>query len=64
MLNMTKREALAHFKNASEMAEALGISRSAVSQWGDDDQIPPVHELRIRYELRPEAFDSDTKAAA
>lgn len=61
---MTKREALVHFKNASEMAEALGITRSAVSQWDDEDQIPPVHELRIRYELKPEAFGSETKAAA
>lgn len=52
---MTKLEALALFKNASEMASALGITRSAVSQWKDEEPIPAVHELRIRYELRPVA---------
>lgn len=36
---------------------ALGLkSRQAIYMWGDD-RIPEAHYLRIRYELKPEAFD-------
>lgn len=50
---MTKREALAYFRNAADMAAQLGISRSAVSLWDDDKPIPKVHELNIRFVLKP-----------
>lgn len=32
---MTKQEVIEHFGSASELARKLGISRSAVSLWGD-----------------------------
>lgn len=53
---MTKAEALQRFKNASQMAKALGITRSAVSQWPDDADIPREHELTILYVLKSEDF--------
>ncbi len=49
---LTKREAIALFKTAKGLAEALGVSKSAVSQW-PEGPIPVKHDLRIRYELRP-----------
>jgi DNA-binding transcriptional regulator YdaS (Cro superfamily) len=36
---MTTKEAAEFFGNASKLAEALNISRSAVSKWGD---VPPA----------------------
>ena len=27
--------------------------------WKDGEAIPVAHELRLRYQLRPEAFDAD-----
>lgn len=61
---MTKQEAVQLFRNQSDLAEALGISRSAVSQWDDEAHIPEVHELRIRYVLRPEHFETSKTEAA
>ena len=52
---LSKKEAIALFSSAKELATALGISKSAVSQW-PDGPIPDNHDLRIRYELRPEHF--------
>ncbi len=58
---LSKKEAIALFSSAKELAEALGISKSAVSQW-PDGQIPDKHDLRIRYELKPEHFRPATDA--
>ena len=55
--SLSKKEAIALFSSAKELAKALGISKSAVSQW-PDGPIPDKHELRIRYELKPEHFRS------
>ena len=52
---LSKKEAIALFSSAKELAKALGISKSAVSQW-PDGPIPDNHDLRIRYELKPEHF--------
>ena len=52
---LSKQEAIALFSSAKELAKALGISKSAVSQW-PDGPIPDNHDLRIRYELKPEQF--------
>ena len=32
---MRKSDVLAHFKTATAAAKAIGITKSAVSQWGD-----------------------------
>lgn len=37
------------------LCDALGITRQAFDQW-KDGPIPEVHDLKIRYELRPELF--------
>lgn len=42
--------------NQAELARVLGISRSAVAQWADDQPIPERQLLRLKFELRPEAF--------
>lgn len=52
---LSKQEAIALFSSAKELAKALGISKAAVSQW-PDGPIPDNHDLRIRYELKPEHF--------
>lgn len=52
---LSKQEAIALFSSAKELATALGISKAAVSQW-PDGPIPDKHDLRIRYELKPERF--------
>lgn len=52
---LNKQEAIALFSTAKALATALGISKSAVSQW-PDGPIPENHDLKIRYELKPEHF--------
>jgi hypothetical protein len=54
---ITKAQAIAAYGgNASDLARALKIRPQAVYQWGDDEPIPDNHELRLKYELRPEVF--------
>lgn len=62
---LSKQEAIALFSSAKELATALGISKAAVSQW-PDGPIPDKHDLRIRYELKPERFRpaADDRTAA
>ncbi|HEV2213623.1 MAG TPA: Cro/CI family transcriptional regulator [Gammaproteobacteria bacterium] len=63
---LSKQEAIALFSSAKELATALGISKAAVSQW-PDGPIPDKHDLRIRYELKPERFRpaaADARTAA
>lgn len=58
---ITKAEAIALFGDGhgaqQRLAVALGLSKQAVSDWGDGP-IPEVHDLKLRYELKPEAFAS------
>jgi len=51
----TKAQAISLYPTQTELAEALGISKSAVSNW-PDGPILEVHDLKLRYELKPEAF--------
>lgn len=37
--------AIAHFKTATALAKALGISKSSVSQWGDN--VPPLRAYQL-----------------
>lgn len=46
------------FGTYTAAADALGISKGAVGNWPKDEPIPENHDLRIRYELKPEAFRS------
>ena len=52
---MKKTDAIKLFNSAANLARALGVSESAVSQWAED--VPEKHELRIRYELKPDYFE-------
>lgn len=42
---MKKSDVLQHFKQGKVLAEKLGISEAAVSQWGED--VPPVRQYQI-----------------
>lgn len=50
---MTAREALSHFKNKVALADALGVSKQAVSKWPLDEPIPEKHELKLKHEIIP-----------
>lgn len=43
---MKKSEVLAHFKGVTKVAEALGISPGAVSQW--PEEVPVLRQLQIQ----------------
>lgn len=54
---MSKDEALAAYGGSvSALADALGISTSAIYQWEGGKPIPPDKALRIRFVLKPELF--------
>lgn len=55
---LTKEEAIGLFGSVKRLRDALGLrTRSAIYMWKPGEPIPEVHELRIRHELRPDAFD-------
>lgn len=57
---ITRQQAIALFGSAVKVADALGYtSRHAVYMWPKTGPIPREPYLRIRYELKPEAFDAD-----
>ncbi|WP_097303843.1 Cro/CI family transcriptional regulator [Pseudomonas chlororaphis] len=43
---MKKTEVIDHFKGVSKVAEALGISPGAVSQWPED--VPDLRQLQLQ----------------
>lgn len=53
---ITVERAIELFGTPLALAEALGIERSNVYMWESGKPIPDKHALRIRYELKPEAF--------
>jgi len=55
-MDITKKEAIAAYGTQQALADALKISRTAVTMWSDDRPIPNEHALRLRYELRPDLF--------
>lgn len=42
---MKKRDAIAAFGSASELARSLGITRQSVSSWGEE--VPPLRVYQI-----------------
>jgi hypothetical protein len=61
---VTKDEAITLFGSVEKLRIALGLkTRSAIYMWPADKPIPEVHELRIRHELKPEAFAAPDQAA-
>ncbi|GAB3744923.1 hypothetical protein [Lysobacter olei] len=59
---LTKEQAIRLFGSVKELQTALGLkTHSAIYMWHDGQPIPENHALRIRYELRPDAFDANGK---
>lgn len=53
---LTKAQAIELFGSVEKLRAALGLkTRQAIYMWGEN--VPAQHALRIRYELKPEAFD-------
>lgn len=58
-MTITKEQAIRLFGSVKALQTALGLgTHSAIYMWRDGEPIPENHALRIRYELRPEAFDA------
>lgn len=53
MLAMTKSEAIKRAGSAYRLAQILGLSRQAISKWGDE--VPTLREADLRAK-RPEWF--------
>lgn len=59
---ITRQQAIELYGSAAALADALGYaSRHAVYMWPKEGAIPNEPYLRIRYELKPEAFDRSGK---
>lgn len=62
---LTLKEILPYFSHRkAQLADALGISRQAISNWQMDEAIPEKHELKIRHELVPELAPEQTLSPA
>lgn len=55
-MDIFKADVIRVFGTQQAAADALGIGRTAVTMWSDDAPIPREHALRLRYEIRPDAF--------
>lgn len=54
---LTRQQAIDLYGSAAALADALGYaSRHAVYMW-PKDRVPREPFLRLRYELKPDAFD-------
>jgi DNA-binding transcriptional regulator YdaS (Cro superfamily) len=42
---MFTRDAIQHFGNAPKLAQALGLTKGAIYQWGD--RVPPLRAARL-----------------
>lgn len=57
---ITRQQAINLFGSAVALAEALGYaSRHAIYMWPKTGHIPEGAYLKIRYQLKPEAFNAD-----
>lgn len=57
---LTKEQAIGLFGTRGALQKALGLrSHAAISMWKAGEAIPEAHELRIRYQLMPQAFNED-----
>lgn len=61
-LPISKQEAIAAFDgDVGALATALNITRSAIYQWPDDEPIPHLQAMRLRYEVAPQRFAAPRK---
>jgi len=63
-MDILKKDAIGAYGTQQALADALGIGRTAVTMWPDDRPIPREHQLRLRYELKPEIFGNTPTADA
>lgn len=56
MLNMNTQTAIQLAGNKAKLAELLGVSRPAVTQYGE--KLPKKREIRLRV-LKPEWFENE-----
>lgn len=61
---MTKQEAIAALGSAKSLADALGITESAVSQWGDNVPILRQYQLKEMLNSRAKGQNSDSDRCA
>ena len=61
MQHMKKADAIKLAGSAIKLAKVLGITKGAVSHWGED--IPKGREYELRY-IKPEWFKQKEKEAA
>lgn len=45
---MTTDEAVQHYGSATALGRALGITRSAVQQWGERPPIPRQYQIQVK----------------
>lgn len=55
-MDILKKDAIAAYGTQQALADALGISRTAVTMWPADKPIPNEHRMRLQYELKPDVF--------
>jgi DNA-binding transcriptional regulator YiaG len=60
---MTLNDALQYFKTKTALADALGITKQAVSNWADDEPIPEAQALKLKYEIIPNLTKAKDTAA-
>jgi hypothetical protein len=58
MQRMTKQDGIAIAGSAAKLARLLGVSRAAVTQWGD--WMPPYRAFQLR-EKMPDKYDQHCK---
>ncbi len=55
---ITRKQAVALFGSRKALQQALELkSHASIINWPENGLIPNEHYLRIRYQIRPEAFD-------
>ncbi len=50
---LTKEQALSYFRTQAELAAALDIRTTAISNWKEDAPIPSKHDLNLRFQIIP-----------
>lgn len=54
---MKTKDAIAAIGSAKALADALGVTQSAISQWGDN--VPPLRVFQLQV-VRPSLFPTTT----
>lgn len=55
---LTKDQAIKPYGSGNKLAEALGVTKGAVSFWRSGEPIPLHMDLALRYVVAPEKFNA------